>query len=161
MGDQPQEQYGGIEACRRASHSALQLRGRPASDKDNRRPAESSSCGSAPAENTVLRGNQHGALGHEDVAHRSMACRAGGVWHRRRRADAFEAAHGEAAQAGFLVIGEALTEAQVPSIYRLGNASLLSEKIAHALEMPLKRARDVLGALFARFPAAAAGPREA
>ena len=57
-----------------------------------------------------------------------------------------------------LVMGEALTEAQVPAIYRHRHVTLSSEKIARSLEMPLKRARDVLDVLFASFPEAAAVP---
>jgi dTDP-4-dehydrorhamnose reductase len=55
-----------------------------------------------------------------------------------------------------LVVGEALTEAQVPSIYRHRHVTLSSDKIARALAMPLRRARDVLDVLFASFPQPAA-----
>jgi len=126
----------------------------------------------ALAENTSIRAATNMALSPvmvEDVARAARwlaAERQSGVWHLGAADELtyFEAARlmaeGQHKPAS-LVIGEALTEAQVPSIYRLGNASLLSEKIAHALEMPLKRARDVLGALFARFSPLPAGPREA
>jgi dTDP-4-dehydrorhamnose reductase len=55
-----------------------------------------------------------------------------------------------------LVKGEALTDAQVPSIYRHRHATLSSRKIARALNMPLRGARDVLAMLFAHFPPAVA-----
>ena len=51
------------------------------------------------------------------------------------------------------VVGEALTEAQVPAIYRLGNAGLSSGRIARTLGMAPKGARDVLEAAFDRFAA--------
>lgn len=57
-----------------------------------------------------------------------------------------------------LVNGEALTDAQVPSIYRHRHTTLSSRKIARTLDMPLRRARDVLDMLFARFPPAVAAP---
>ena len=51
-----------------------------------------------------------------------------------------------------LVKGEALTDAQVPAIYRHRHATLSScEKIARTLDMPVRRARDVLDTLFAHF----------
>jgi dTDP-4-dehydrorhamnose reductase len=55
-----------------------------------------------------------------------------------------------------LVKGEALTDAQVPSIYRHRHATLSSRKIARALDTPLRGARDVLAMLFAHFPPAVA-----
>jgi dTDP-4-dehydrorhamnose reductase len=55
-----------------------------------------------------------------------------------------------------LVKGEALSEAQVPAIYRHRHTTLSSRKIAEALDMPLRSARDVLDTLFARFPPAVA-----
>jgi dTDP-4-dehydrorhamnose reductase len=55
-----------------------------------------------------------------------------------------------------LVKGEVLTDAQVPSIYRHRHATLSSRKIARALDMPLRGARDVLAMLFAHFPPAVA-----
>ena len=55
-----------------------------------------------------------------------------------------------------LVKGEALTDAQVPAIYRHRHATLSSRKIARTLDMPLRRARDVLETLFAHFPPAVA-----
>ena len=58
-----------------------------------------------------------------------------------------------------LVKGEALTDAQVPSIYRHRHATLSSEKTARTLAMPLRRARDVLEEVFAGFAQPVAGPR--
>jgi len=55
-----------------------------------------------------------------------------------------------------LVNGEALTDAQVPSIYRHRHTTLSSRKIAQTLDMPLRCARDVLDMLFAHFPPAVA-----
>jgi dTDP-4-dehydrorhamnose reductase len=55
-----------------------------------------------------------------------------------------------------LVKGEVLTDVQVPSIYRHRYTTLSSRKIAQALGLPLRRARDVLDTLFARFPPAVA-----
>jgi dTDP-4-dehydrorhamnose reductase len=52
------------------------------------------------------------------------------------------------------VAGETLTEAQVPSIYRLPNARLACDKLAQALGIALKPSRDVLHGVFA---AAASG----
>jgi dTDP-4-dehydrorhamnose reductase len=57
-----------------------------------------------------------------------------------------------------LVQGEALTETQVPEIYRHRYVTLSCEKIARTLPMPVRRARDILDALFAGFPQPAAGP---
>jgi dTDP-4-dehydrorhamnose reductase len=57
-----------------------------------------------------------------------------------------------------LVNGEALSDAQVPAIYRHRHATLSSRKIAQALDMPVRRARDVLDTLFAHFPPAVAAP---
>jgi dTDP-4-dehydrorhamnose reductase len=50
-----------------------------------------------------------------------------------------------------LVQGEALTEAQVPDIYRHRYVTLSCGKIA-GLPMPVRRARDILDTLFAGFP---------
>jgi hypothetical protein len=58
--------------------------------------------------------------------------------------------------ASSLVMGEALTEAQVSAIYRHRHVTLSCEKIAHALDMPVRRSRDVLDVLFAGFPQPAA-----
>lgn len=88
-----------------------------------------------------------------------------GVWHLGARDEMtyFEAArlmarmrHMPAA----LVDGEAVTDEQVPSIYRHRHATLSSDKIARALELPLKRAGEVMEGLFAGFPHAVA-PRDA
>lgn len=55
-----------------------------------------------------------------------------------------------------LVRGEDVTEAQVPSIFRHRHVTLSCEKIARSLGMPIKPARIILNALFARFPQPAA-----
>src|SRR5882724_4061223 len=55
-----------------------------------------------------------------------------------------------------LVKGEALTEAQVPAIFRHRHVTLSCEKIARALDLPVRRSRDVLDALFDGFPQPAA-----
>jgi dTDP-4-dehydrorhamnose reductase len=126
----------------------------------------------ALAENTAIRAATNMALSPvmvDDVARiaRWLAAeRQGGIWHLGAADELtyFEAAKLMAERQHkpvSLVIGEELTEAQVPSIFRLGNASLSSEKIVRALEMPLRRARDVLGGLFGRSPPTAAAPREA
>ena len=51
-----------------------------------------------------------------------------------------------------LVEGAALTEDQVPSIYRHRHVTLSCAKIAGTLAMPVRRARDILDELFAGFP---------
>lgn len=51
-----------------------------------------------------------------------------------------------------LVHGEALTEAQVPEIYRHRYVTLSCEKIARTLPMRVRGARDILDTLFAGFP---------
>lgn len=51
-----------------------------------------------------------------------------------------------------MVNGEALTEAQVPSMYRHRHATLSCRKIARTLDMPLRPSRDVLETLFGGFP---------
>ena len=55
-----------------------------------------------------------------------------------------------------LVRGEALTEEQVPAIYRPRHVTLACGKIERSLGMSLRGARDVLDALFAHFPRPAA-----
>jgi len=100
----------------------------------------------------------------EDVARAAKLLATGrhrGIWHLGASDEMtyFEAARLMAERQHLpqtLVKGEALTEAQVPSIYRHRHATLSSLKIARALDMPLRRARDVLAALFARFPPAVA-----
>jgi dTDP-4-dehydrorhamnose reductase len=54
-----------------------------------------------------------------------------------------------------LVRGEALSEAQVPAIYRHRHVTLCCDKIARSLAIPARRARDVLDVLFSGFPPAA------
>jgi hypothetical protein len=44
----------------------------------------------------------------------------------------------------------------VPAIYRHRYTTLSSRKIARTLDMPLRRARDVLDTLFGHFPPAVA-----
>jgi dTDP-4-dehydrorhamnose reductase len=51
-----------------------------------------------------------------------------------------------------LVEGEALTEVEVPAIYRHRHVTLACGKIAQSLAMPVRHARDVLETLFASFP---------
>lgn len=60
-----------------------------------------------------------------------------------------------------LVEGEALTERQVPAIFRHRFVTLDCAKIARSLGMPVRRSRDILETLFSRFPepAAASGAR--
>jgi len=102
----------------------------------------------------------------DDVARAAARLASGrhrGMWHLSARDEIayFEAARlmaGMRHLPASLVMGEALTEAQVPAIYRHRHATLSSEKIARSLEMPLKPARDVLDVLFASFPGAAAAP---
>jgi dTDP-4-dehydrorhamnose reductase len=55
-----------------------------------------------------------------------------------------------------LVKGEALTEAQVPAIFRHRHVTLSCEKIARSLGLPVRRARDILNELFSGFPQPAA-----
>jgi len=100
----------------------------------------------------------------EDVARAAVLLAAGrhrGVWHLGASDEMtyFEAARLMAERQQLpqaLVKGEALTEAQVPSIYRHRHATLSSRKIARALDIPLRGARDVLAMLFAHFPPAVA-----
>ncbi len=100
----------------------------------------------------------------DDVA-RAAASLAGGrhrgIWHLGASDEItyFEAARLMAERQQLpqaLVRGEALTEDQVPAIYRHRHATLSSRKIARALDMPLRGAREVLTMLFAHFPPAAA-----
>jgi dTDP-4-dehydrorhamnose reductase len=100
----------------------------------------------------------------EDVARAAGLLAAGrhrGIWHLGASDEMtyFEAARLMAERQQMpltLVRGEALTDAQVPSMYRHRHGTLSSRKIARALDMPLRGARDVLAMLFARFPPAAA-----
>jgi dTDP-4-dehydrorhamnose reductase len=100
----------------------------------------------------------------EDVARAAGLLAAGrhrGIWHLGASDEMtyFEAARLMAERQQMpltLVKGEALTDAQVPSMYRHRHGTLSSRKIARALDMPLRGARDVLAMLFARFPPAAA-----
>ena len=56
-----------------------------------------------------------------------------------------------------LVRGSALTEAQVPSMYRHRHVAMACGKIAGALGMPVRTSRDILTTLFAGFARPAAG----
>ena len=102
----------------------------------------------------------------EDVAQAAGLLAAGrhrGIWHLGASDEMtyFEAARLMAEMQHMpqtLVNGEALTEAQVPSIYRHRYTTLSSRKIARTLGVPLRCARDVLDTLFARFPPALAAP---
>jgi dTDP-4-dehydrorhamnose reductase len=99
-----------------------------------------------------------------EAAERLAAGRHRGVWHLGSSDDIgyFDAARLMAEMRHLplsLVQGEALTETQVPEIYRHRYVTLSCEKIARTLPMPVRRARDILDALFAGFPQPAAGPR--
>ena len=98
-----------------------------------------------------------------EAAERLAARRHRGVWHLGSSDDIgyFDAARLMAEIRHLplsLVQGEALTEAQVPDIYRHRYVTLSCEKIARTLPMPVRRARDILDTLFAGFPQPAAGP---
>jgi dTDP-4-dehydrorhamnose reductase len=100
----------------------------------------------------------------EDIARAAALLVAGrhrGIWHLGASDEMtyFEAARLMAERQQLpqaLVNGEALTDAQVPAIYRHRHATLSSRKIARTLDMPLRGARDVLAMLFAHFPPAVA-----
>jgi dTDP-4-dehydrorhamnose reductase len=98
-----------------------------------------------------------------EAAARLASARHRGIWHLSARDEVvyFEAARlmaGMRHLPASLVTGEPVTEAQVPSIYRHRYVTLSSEKIARSLDMPGKRAGDVLDMLFASFPEPAAAP---
>jgi dTDP-4-dehydrorhamnose reductase len=105
----------------------------------------------------------------DDVARAAGRLAAGrhrGVWHFGARDEMryFEAAQLMAEVQhvpAVMVNGEEVTESQVPAIYRQRHTTLSSEKIAGTLEIPLRRARDVLEGLFAGFPQAIARARDA
>lgn len=91
------------------------------------------------------------------AAERLAAGRHRGVWHLGSRDEIgyFDAARLMAERRHLpvsLVQGEALTEAQVPLIYRHRYVTLNCEKIARTLPMPVRSARDILDTLFAGFP---------
>jgi dTDP-4-dehydrorhamnose reductase len=91
------------------------------------------------------------------AAERLAAGRHRGVWHLGSSDDIgyFDAARLMAETRHLplsLVQGEELTDAQVPEIYRHRYVTLGCEKIARTLPMPVRRARDILDALFAGFP---------
>ena len=96
-----------------------------------------------------------------DAAMRLGFGRRDGIWHLGSR-DAI--GYDEAARLmaelqdlpASLVHGQALTQAQVPEIYRHRYVTLSCRKIAKSLGLPVRPARDVLGELFSRFRRAAA-----
>ena len=96
-----------------------------------------------------------------DAAARLAIGRQRGIWHLSAR-DAIgydDAARLMAQKCGLplsLVQGEALSESEVPAIYRHRHVTLASDKIARNLGMPLRQAREVLDGLFSRFPHPAA-----
>lgn len=97
------------------------------------------------------------------AAGRLAAGRHGGIWHlgARDHIGYFEAAQlmAEARHLpGGLIRGEALTEIEVPAIYRHRHVTLSCEKIARSLDMPVRQSRDVLRTLFAGFPQPAVSP---
>jgi dTDP-4-dehydrorhamnose reductase len=99
-----------------------------------------------------------------EAAERLAAGRHRGVWHLGSSDDIgyFDAARLMAETRHLplsLVQGEELTDAQVPEIYRHRYVTLSCEKIARTLPMPVRRARDILDALFAGFPQPAASAR--
>src|SRR5260370_39594339 len=105
----------------------------------------------------------------EDVARAARLLVAGrhrGIWHLGASDEMtyFEAARLMAERQQLpqaLVKGEALTEAQGPSIYRHRHATLSSRKIALALDMPLSSARDLLAMPLVHFSPVAAAPATA
>src|ERR687897_926456 len=87
----------------------------------------------------------------DEAAERLAAGRHRGVWHLGSSDDIgyFDAARLMAEMRHLplsLVQGEALTETQVPEIYRHRYVTLSCEKIARTLPMPVRRARDILDA---------------
>jgi dTDP-4-dehydrorhamnose reductase len=92
-----------------------------------------------------------------EAAERLASGRHRGVWHLGSSDEIgyFDAARLMAERRGLpvsLVQGEALTEAQVPQIYRHRYVTLSCEKIAQTLQVPVRSARDILDRLFAGFP---------
>lgn len=92
-----------------------------------------------------------------EAAERLAAGRHRGIWHLGSSDEIgyFDAARLMAERRGLpvsLVRGEALTETQVPQIYRHRYVTLSCEKIARTLPMPVRSARDILDTLFAGFP---------
>ena len=90
------------------------------------------------------------------AAERLAAGRHRGIWHLGASDDIayFKAARLMAERRHLpasLVVGEALTEAQVPAIYRQRHVTLACTKMARALDMPVRRSQDVLDVLFAGF----------
>lgn len=88
------------------------------------------------------------------LARQLAAGRHRGIWHLSAAdsltyVDAARLLAESVGQSSSRVVGETLTEAQVPSIYRLGNARLACEKITRTFGIAPKPARDVLSTLFA------------
>lgn len=88
------------------------------------------------------------------LARRLVAGRHRGIWHLSAAdaltyVDAARLLAESVGQPSSRVVGETLTEAQVPSIYRLGNERLACTKIARTFGIAPKPAREVLGKLFA------------
>jgi dTDP-4-dehydrorhamnose reductase len=88
------------------------------------------------------------------LARRLAAGRHRGVWHLSAAdtltyADAARLLAQRLGRPSAQVIAESLTDAQVPSIYRLGNAQLACEKVEQTFNIAPKSARDVLDAVFA------------
>lgn len=97
------------------------------------------------------------------AAERLAADRHRGVWHLGACDDIgyFEAAQLMAEAQHLprgLIRGEALSEAEVPAIYRHRHVTLSCAKIARSLDMPVRHSRGVLGTLFGSFPQPAASP---
>jgi dTDP-4-dehydrorhamnose reductase len=96
----------------------------------------------------------------DDVAEAAVRLASGGhrgIWHLGSSDDIgyYDAARLMAERRNLpvsLVKGEALSEAQVPSIYRHRYVTLGCDKIERTLAMPVRRARDILDSLFASFP---------
>jgi len=88
------------------------------------------------------------------VARQLAGGRHRGIWHFAAAdtvtyADAAQLLAEGVGQPSSRVVGEALTEAQVPSIYRLPNAQLACDKIVQAFGIALKPSREVLRGVFA------------
>lgn len=105
-----------------------------------------------------------------DVARAALALGQGehrGIWH-LGSSDGIGYADAARIMAGIhgfppnLVAAQAVTEGQVPTIYRHRHVTLRCDKIRRELGMPVRSARDVIDALFSTFgrPDAAGGARE-
>lgn len=92
-----------------------------------------------------------------EAAERLAAGRHRGIWHLGSSDDIvyLHAARLMAEVRGLplaLIQGEEITEEQVPAIYRHRHVTLTCEKIARSLAIPVRRARDILDALFSGYP---------